>query len=47
MDAKEYWQLFLETGAPEVYMMYTRTLKTEGSHVPEHHSPGAESQRLQ
>ena len=47
MDAKEYWQLFLETGAPEIYMMYTQALKSEGSYVPEHHSLGAESQRLQ
>jgi hypothetical protein len=39
MDAKEYWQLFLETGAPELYLMYTSALKTEGTHVPE--SPGA------
>ena len=47
VDAKEYWQLFLETGAPELYMMYTRALKSEGNNVPEHHSIGAESQRLQ
>lgn len=47
MDAREYWQLFLETGAPEVYMMYTQALKTEGTHVPEHHSSRPESQRLQ
>lgn len=47
MDAKEYWQLFLETGAPEVYMMYTRVLKAEEKHVPEHQSIGIESQRLQ
>lgn len=47
MNAREYWQLFMETGAPEVYMMYTQALKTEGAHVSEHHCPGAESQRLQ
>ena len=47
MDAREYWQLFLETGAPEVYMMYTKALKTEEIHVPEHLSAGPESQRLQ
>ena len=44
LGSKEYWQLFLETGAPELYMMYVGALKTEGSHVPEHHSVGAESQ---
>lgn len=47
MNANDYWQLFLETGAPEAYLMYARVLKTEESHVPEHHCPGAESQRLQ
>ncbi len=33
MNKSEYWQLFLETGAPEVYLMYTRQLKMEESHV--------------
>ena len=47
MDAREYWKLFLETGAPEIYMMYTKALQTEETHVPEHHSAGSESQRLQ
>lgn len=47
MDAKEYWKLFLETGAPEVYMMYTQALKTEGRYVSEHNGFGTESQRLQ
>lgn len=46
MDSKEYWQLFLETGAPEMYMLYTSALKLEGSHVSEHQSLGIESQRL-
>lgn len=47
MDAQEYWQLFLETGAPEVYMMYTRALKSEGNYVSEYLSPGPENQQLQ
>mgnify|MGYP007057705396 CR=1 FL=1 len=29
MNAFDYWQLFLETGAPEVYMMYAGALKAE------------------
>jgi hypothetical protein len=33
MDAKEFWQLFLETGAPEAYLMYSRQLKMEEQHV--------------
>lgn len=33
MNAKEYWQLFLETGAPEAYLMYSSKLKSEANHV--------------
>ena len=33
MNAFDYWQLFLETGAPEAYLMYTKAMKTEGKHV--------------
>ena len=33
MNTKDYWQLFLETGAPEAYLMYSHKRKTEGSHV--------------
>lgn len=33
MNAKDYWQLFLETGAPEAYLMYSKQLKMEESHV--------------
>jgi hypothetical protein len=34
MDAKMLWQLFVETGAPELYMLYNMARKTEGVHVP-------------
>ena len=44
MDASEYWQLFLETGAPEAYVMYARALKVEEIYVSEYHSFGIESQ---
>ncbi len=33
MNATDYWQLFLETGAPEAYLLY-RKQQLEGSHVP-------------
>lgn len=36
MDARDYWNLFLETGAPEAYLMYTKALKSEGIHVSDH-----------
>ena len=33
MTATDYWQLFMETGAPEAYVMYSRQLKMEATHV--------------
>lgn len=33
MNAAEYWQLFLETGAPEAYMSYSNARKKEEQHV--------------
>ncbi len=33
MNAKNYWQLFLDTGAPEMYLLYQEALKMEESHV--------------
>ena len=47
MDAKEYWKLFVETGAPELYLMYTNALKLEGPHVPECSGPSSQSNGLQ
>ena len=32
MNKTDYWQLFLETGAPELYLMY-KASKTEGKDV--------------
>ena len=36
MTAENYWQLFLETGAPEMYLLYHKALKMEGSNVSDH-----------
>ena len=33
MNSKDYWQLFLDSGAPEYYLLYQNALKMEGSHV--------------
>lgn len=33
MNASDYWHLFLETGAPEVYLWYSQKLKMEERHV--------------
>ncbi len=31
MDMKHYWSLFLETGAPEAYLLYRSAQKHSGS----------------
>ena len=33
MNAGDFWQLFLETGAPEAYLMYSKQLKSEAQNV--------------
>ena len=35
MKAMDYWNLFMDTGAPEAYLMYSRQLKMEESYVPD------------
>ena len=41
MNASDYWQLFMETGAPEAYLMYSARRKTEERYVYDDpgHSP--------
>ena len=36
MDAANYWQLFLDTGAPEMYLLYQQARKTEENYVSDH-----------
>ncbi len=33
MKASDYWQLFLDTGAPEAYLLYQNALKMEENYV--------------
>lgn len=47
MNAGDYWQLFLETGAPEAYLMYKDQRKTEGRYVYDHSGHCPESHGLQ
>ena len=47
MNSKDYWQLFMETGAPEAYLMYTSQLKTEEQHVFDCPGHRPQSNRLQ
>lgn len=47
MDSSQIWHLFIETGAPEMYLLYQRALRMEKSDVFNHTSSGSESSRLQ
>ena len=29
MDAQQFWQLFMDTGAPEMYMLYQKARRME------------------
>ena len=47
MNARDYWMIFMETGAPEAYLSYTRALKTEEAHVSDDPWPGPAGHGLQ
>ncbi len=47
MEKKDYWQLFLETGAPEFYMLYTHENRMEKAHVSDDPGAGAAGNGLQ
>ena len=47
MNAKDYWQLFLETGAPEAYLLYSKQMKVEERHVLDDSGYRSESNGLQ
>ena len=35
MDAQFFWNMFIETGAPEMYLLYNQVRRTEETHVSE------------
>ena len=47
MNSQDYWQMFLETGAPEMYLLYNNARKMEISYVPDNTGVGAEGHGLQ
>ena len=47
MSANDYWRLFIETGAPEAYLLYSRALKMEAMHVFDDKGAGTQSHGLQ
>ncbi len=47
MNAMDYWKIFMETGAPEAYLSYTKLLQMEGDHVSDDPWPGSSGHGLQ
>ena len=46
MNAKDYWQIFLQTGAPAFYLQYKQTMMEE-DHVPDDSGHRSEGNGLQ
>ena len=47
MDSQNLWSLFLETGAPEMYLLYNKARKMETSYVPDNTGVGTPGHSLQ
>lgn len=47
MTSKDYWQVFLETGAPEMYLLYHTALKMENNNVLDNQGFGAAGHIIQ
>lgn len=47
MNANQFWTIFMETGAPEAYLMYAKMRKMEASHVFDNAGPGGAGHGLQ
>lgn len=47
MVSKDFWQLFLETGSPEIYLLYHNARKMEESNVYYDSSAGPAGHSLQ
>lgn len=47
MQSQNYWQLFLETGAPEMYLLYHHAKRLEEGYVSDSSRIGASGFELQ
>ena len=47
MTSQDYWQMFLETGAPEMYLLYNNARKMEKANVLDNTGPGSTGYSLQ
>lgn len=47
MNAQDFWTMFLETGAPEMYLLYHKARRMEETDVFDDPRTGAADHRLQ
>lgn len=47
MNSQDYWKLFIETGSPEIYLMYNKARKLESSYVYNDSRPDIAGHTLQ
>lgn len=47
MDSKDFWQMFIETGAPELYLLFNNARKMENTHVLDDNGTCTKSHSLQ
>ena len=47
MNAQNFWQVFLDTGSPEMYLLYSKAKKMEGLHVLDDQGLNSEGLKLQ
>ncbi len=41
MNAQFFWNVFMQTGSPEAYLLYSKAKHGEDVYVPDHQSSGA------
>ncbi len=47
MKADNYWQLFMQTGSPEAYLLFNQARRMEETHVPDDTGTGTADHGLQ
>ena len=47
MDAKQYWNVFLDSGIPEYYLLYLKAKKQEDAYVYDNAGTGTAGLSLQ
>lgn len=46
MQSTDYWQIFLDTGAPEAYLLYHEAKRVEMTHVSDNSGTRSENYGL-